>query len=160
MQQVVMSVLCTLVFSSASAFSQLAIANPTITRFYDGDTVKIDDGQRQYKLRITDIDAPERNQRYGKQARRTLMQLCKDAEITLTLTGIDKYQRDLGYLSCNTIPVSEYMVEQGYAWFNTRYSNNWALQVLENEARNAKRGLWKQKKPMPPWVWRQKHAHN
>jgi micrococcal nuclease len=153
-----MSALRTLLLFSVPAFSLPAIAGPTITHFYDGDTVKIDDGQRQYKLRITDIDAPERNQRYGKQARRTLMKLCKDAEIEVAFTGIDKYQRDLGYLTCNTIPVSQYMIEQGYAWFNVRYSSNWSLQVIENEARAARRGLWKQKKPMPPWEWRQKHA--
>jgi micrococcal nuclease len=141
-------------------FSVSVLANITITHFYDGDTVKIDDGLRQYKLRISDIDAPERNQRYGKQARRALMKLCKDAEIEVNLAGIDKYHRDLGYLTCNATPVSQFMIEQGYAWFNIRYSNQWALQHSENEARQAKRGLWKQKKPMPPWVWRQKHAHN
>lgn len=137
-----------------------ALAEPTITHFYDGDTVKIDDGLRQYKLRISDIDAPERNQRYGKQARRALMKLCKQAEIQVTLTGQDKYQRALGYLTCNEISASEYLVDQGLAWFNVRYSNNLALQVAENSARQTKRGLWKQKKPMPPWVWRQKHARN
>lgn len=141
-----------------SSFS--AAAAPIITHFYDGDTVKIDDGQRQYKLRITDIDAPERNQRYGKQARRALMKLCKQADIHVTFTGIDKYQRELGYLTCNNTSVSESLIEHGYAWFNVRYSNNWALQAAENEARQAKRGLWKQKNPMPPWEWRQKHAHN
>ena len=143
-----------------SLSSVSVMAEPTITHFYDGDTVKIDDGQRQYKLRITDIDAPERNQRYGKQARRALMKLCKQANIQVTLTGIDKYQRELGYLTCNNTAVSEYLIEQGFAWFNVRYSNNVALQAAENNARQAKRGLWKQKKPMPPWVWRQKHAHN
>jgi micrococcal nuclease len=140
--------------------SNSAAAAPIITHFYDGDTVKIDDGQRQYKLRITDIDAPERNQRYGKQARRTLMKLCKQADVKVTFTGIDKYQRELGYLTCNNTSASEYLIEQGFAWFNVRYSGNWTLQAAENEARQAKRGLWKQKKPMPPWEWRQKHAHN
>lgn len=140
--------------------SHTALANPIITHFYDGDTVKIDDGQRQYKLRITDIDAPERNQRYGKQARRALMKLCKQADLNITFTGFDKYQRELGKLTCNNTEVSESLIEQGYAWFNVRYSGNWALQAAENEARQAKRGLWKQKNPIPPWEWRQKHAHN
>lgn len=155
MRYPLLSLLWCLNLSSVSA-----AAAPIITHFYDGDTVKIDDGQRQYKLRITDIDAPERNQRYGKQARRALMKLCKQADIQVTFTGIDKYQRELGYLSCNNTSVSESLIEQGYAWFNVRYSSNWALQAVENEARQAKRGLWKQKNPMPPWEWRQKHAHN
>lgn len=137
-----------------------AWAAPIIKYVYDGDTVKIQDGERLYKLRITDIDAPERNQKYGKQARRALTRLCKHAEITVQLTGIDKYQRDLGHLSCNDIPVSEFMVSEGHAWFNARYSNNLYLKTAEEEARNAQRGLWKQNNPTPPWTWRQKHTHN
>jgi endonuclease YncB( thermonuclease family) len=143
-----------------SVHSLPVLAQISVSYVYDGDTVKINDGLREYKLRIADIDAPEKNQRYGKQARRALIKLCKDAEIEVTFTGVDKYQRDLGYLICDTFPVSQWMVEHGYAWFNVRYSSNWTLQTMENEARQSKRGLWKQKKPMPPWIWRQKHAHN
>ena len=47
-----------------------------ITYFYDGDTVKVKDAGREYKLRLTDIDAPERNQAYGLKSRRALMQFC------------------------------------------------------------------------------------
>jgi len=142
------------------SFSVAAWATPVIKQVYDGDTVKIQDGDRLYKLRITDIDAPERNQKYGKQARRALIKLCKHADISVRLIGIDKYQRDLGYLSCNNIPVSEFMITEGHAWFNARYSSNLYLQTTEEDARHARRGLWKQKRPIPPWVWRQKHTRN
>lgn len=137
-----------------------AYATPVIQYVYDGDTVKIQDNDRQYKLRITDIDAPERNQRYGKRARRALMQLCNHADISVQRTGIDKYQRDLGYLTCNNTSVSEFMITQGHAWFNARYSNNLYLKAVEEDARHAQRGLWKQHNPTPPWTWRQKHPHN
>lgn len=142
------------------SLSASAWATPAIKYVYDGDTVKIQDGDSSYKLRITDIDAPERNQQYGKKAKRALVKLCKKADISVQPTGIDKYQRTLGYLSCNGISVSEFMVAEGYAWFNTRYSNNLYLQNVEADARSAQRGLWKQKRPMPPWIWRQKHPHN
>jgi endonuclease YncB( thermonuclease family) len=137
----------------------LVWADISITHFYDGDTVKIRDEHRQYALRISDIDAPERNQKYGKQARRALMKLCKQADIEVSLKGVDKYQRDLGDLYCNGVSASGYMIEHGYAWYNVRYAHNGHLQNLENSARAEKRGLWKQKRPMPPWIWRQKHTH-
>jgi micrococcal nuclease len=41
-------------------------STPSIIYFYDGDTVKINDGDLSYKLRISDIDAPELQQVYGK----------------------------------------------------------------------------------------------
>jgi len=67
-----------------------AHATSRISRFYDGDTVKIEDGHKHYKLRITHIDAPERNQAYGKKSRHALMQLCKNANIKVIITGTDK----------------------------------------------------------------------
>ena len=139
--------------------AQAAEAYPKIVRYYDGDTVKIDGGMRQYKLRINDIDAPERNQAYGKQARRALINFCKHAQIQVQLSGTDKYQRDLGQLHCNQQSVSTYMVANGYAWFNQRYSLDGSLLLAEQHARQQKLGLWQSSAPLPPWRWRQKHAH-
>lgn len=127
-----------------------------ITQFYDGDTVLIKDAFREYKLRLTDIDAPERNQIYGKTARRALMNLCQHADIQVIVTGTDKYQRSLGRLNCNGQDASIYMLKNGHAWFNRRYSMDYTLDLLEQESRANQQGLWKRKNPTPPWIWRQK----
>ena len=130
-----------------------------ITYFYDGDTVKINDVGYEYKLRITDIDAPERTQDYGLKSRRALMQFCKNASVQVQLLGVDKYQRKLGKLACNNQDVSFYMVENGYAWFYHQYSSDSALELAQMEARDNRRGLWKAKQQTPPWVWRKNHPH-
>ena len=138
----------------------LACSPPTfaleITYFYDGDTVKINDAGREYKLRVTDIDAPERTQTYGLKSRRALMQFCKTTSVQVQLLGTDKYQRKLGKLECNNQDVSFYMIENGNAWFYQQYSTDSALELAELEARNKKRGLWKSQHPTPPWIWRNK----
>jgi micrococcal nuclease len=130
-----------------------------ITYFYDGDTVKIKDSSYEYKLRLTDIDAPERTQVYGLKSRRALMQFCKNAEVKVYISGIDKYHRSLGKLHCNSLDASEFMVKNGHAWFNRRYSMDYMLALLEDEARKNKRGLWEAKQQTPPWVWRKNHVH-
>lgn len=131
-----------------------AHAAPVITYYYDGDTVKIVDNLTEYKLRITDIDAPERNQTYGKKSRRALRQLCDNTNIQVIIKGVDKYQRHLGELICNQQDVSAYMLNNGHAWFNKRYSNKAELAQAEKHARIKKLGLWQDEKPMAPWVWR------
>ena len=47
------------------------------------------------------------------------------------------------------------MVGQGMAWWYRRYApNDLELAGLETEAKAAKRGLWGQPNPVPPWDWR------
>ena len=135
-----------------------------ITYFYDGDTVKIKDQSNnnidyEYKLRITDIDAPERNQTYGKISRRALMDFCAETNIYVAISGTDKYGRKLGKLLCNQQDVSIHMVKNGHAWFNNHYSMDYSLALLQDEARKNKLGLWQVQQPTPPWVWRKNHPH-
>jgi micrococcal nuclease len=130
-----------------------------ITYFYDGDTVKIKDAGYEYRLRITNIDAPERNQAYGKKSRRALMDFCADATIYVAISGYDKYGRKLGKLLCNQQDASIHMVKYGHAWVNKRYSKDYSLAVLQDKARKSKLGLWQSQQPTAPWVWRKNHLH-
>jgi micrococcal nuclease len=130
-----------------------------IAYFYDGDTVKINDAGYEYKLRITDIDAPERNQTYGKKSRRALMDFCAETDIYVAISGTDKYGRKLGKLLCNQQDVSKHMVKNGHAWFNKRYSMDYSLALLQDEARKNKIGLWQSQQPIQPWVWRKNQLH-
>ena len=138
-------------------FSFKAYAEVKISYFYDGDTVKIIEGKSEYKLRITHIDAPERNQAYGLKSRRALMQLCEHADIEVDITGSDKYHRKLGSLYCNQQNVASYMLENGHAWFNERYSTDLFLALKARKARDRQLGLWQSKKPIAPWTWRQRN---
>lgn len=106
-----------------------AHATASIDYVYDGDTVKIIDGKAQYKLRITNIDAPERNQNYGKKSRRALIQLCQGAVVKVSITGTDRYQRKLGSLTCGQENVASFMLQHGHAWFNDRYTSDLVLAI-------------------------------
>lgn len=132
-----------------------------LLRVYDGDTVKIQGPYGKFKLRLTGIDAPERNQAYGKKARRAVHKLCKKnaAKIHVQLFGLDKYKRHLGRLYCNGIDISLLLTKQGLAWHNRRYSNDINLFVAQIQAQKNRKGLWQQNNPTPPWVWRKKYQH-
>ena len=55
----------------------------------DGDTIAIG----KQKIRLAGIDAPELNKPFGKKAMWTLVELCKDQNITAKLTGETSYDR-------------------------------------------------------------------
>ena len=140
---------------SLSIFSQ-AQDTYTVSRVYDGDTVELQSPAGRFKLRLTDIDAPERNQEYGQKSRRALSKLCtgNNIKINIELAGKDKYDRNLGRLKCDSTDASLYMAQHGYAWHNAKYSNDPAIKSAANQAREKRIGLWSSKNPMPPWVWR------
>jgi endonuclease YncB( thermonuclease family) len=47
------------------------------------------------------------------------------------------------------------LVYAGFAWWYRKYApNDRTLKALETGARAAKRGLWGDKNPIPPWEWR------
>jgi endonuclease YncB( thermonuclease family) len=149
---------CLLLLSSTSSQAEDTF---TVSRVYDGDTVELKNANGKLKLRLTDIDAPERNQEYGQKARRALIQLCKGSDISINveLAGKDKYNRHLGKLQCNLTDASVYMAAQGYAWYNEKYSDNLAVKNAAARARRDGIGLWSADKPLPPWVWRRLYGN-
>uniref|UniRef100_UPI0018EBCD01 thermonuclease family protein n=1 Tax=Pedobacter sp. ASV28 TaxID=2795123 RepID=UPI0018EBCD01 len=54
--------------------------------------------------------------------------------------------------------VNQEMVKQGMAWHFKRYSTNETYARLELIARKNKVGLWQDKNPIAPWLWR-KHRY-
>lgn len=141
------------------AFALAAAASAaTLEKVLDGDTAVIREGSHRYHLRLLDIDAPELHQAYGRQAQRSLRALCQEARIVVETIGTDRYGRTLGNLHCDGHNSSTYQITQGMAWFNSKFSQNSALEDLQRQAQQRRIGLWQQEKPVQPWVWRKLHG--
>jgi endonuclease YncB( thermonuclease family) len=52
--------------------------------------------------------------------------------------------------------VNAEQVRAGYAWVFRRYGEDALLLALEAEAKAARRGLWRDAQPVPPWQWRER----
>jgi micrococcal nuclease len=49
------------------------------------------------------------------------------------------------------------LVKDGWCWWYRKYApENGELERLETEAREAKKGLWADPQPVPPWEWRKR----
>ena len=120
----------------------------------DGDTITVLVGREQVKVRLIEIDAPERAQAFGNRAKQALAAMVFGKDVEVEERGKDRYKRTLGRVVVNGLDANAEMVRQGYAWVYRKYSKNPGLLRLETEAREAKRGLWMDAEPMPPWEWR------
>jgi endonuclease YncB( thermonuclease family) len=129
----------------------------------DGDTVlfKPDhyhpSSRAFLKVRLAGIDAPEAAQPHGDAATRALKEMALKQRATLEIVATDHYGRTLGQLSVGTLAVNAELVRRGHAWSGSRAAGD-ALSALQNEAKHARRGLWRDAAPVPPWAWRRAQA--
>ncbi|WP_255569553.1 thermonuclease family protein [Neoroseomonas alba] len=124
----------------------------------DGDTVTVlTEQRRQVRVRLAEIDAPERRQPFGDRARQMLSGLAFERRVRVVVTGTDRNGRAIGRMFVGTVDANAEMVRRGGAWVFRRYSNDPALLRLEAKAREARRGLWALPpgQRVPPWEWRE-----
>jgi endonuclease YncB( thermonuclease family) len=74
--------------------------------------------------------------------------------VNLLVTGKDRYKRTLAVVMVDSLNANREMVLRGFAWRYEKYSKDAALLAAQNEARGARRGLWIDPAPVPPWEWR------
>ncbi len=123
----------------------------------DGDTLTVQGPTETLRIRLNGIDAPEGNQAFAAKAKSLLNVLSKDKVVHVKTVGKDQYGRWLADVVLPpTRSLNQEMVRQGLAWHFKRYSQDKVLAQLETEAREAKKGLWSDSDPIPPWEWREK----
>lgn len=136
------------------ALAPVRTAEVEITSVADGDTVSTYLDGQPVRLRLAAIDAPERGQPWGRRATQSLRELVWKKRVQIEWREVDRYGRPIVTIRVDGRDVSAEQVRRGMAWVFRRYSNDPMLLALEQEARAAKRGLWADPKPVPPWEWR------
>jgi endonuclease YncB( thermonuclease family) len=122
---------------------------------HDGDSMTVlIDGNRQVKVRLDSIDAPELGQAFSRRSREALAAIVMDKECRVESLGPDKYQRTLGRVMVDGQDVNGWLVESGWAWHYDRFDDRKSMADKQAAAREAGRGLWADARPIPPWDWR------
>lgn len=142
----------------AVSSAALADFSGTVVRVVDGDTLDVLVANRPIRVRLAQIDAPERSQAYGTRARQALSAMAYRRVVTVADAGADQYGRELGTIFVSGQNVNAAMVGQGMAWAYRRYLADRSLIRLEQQARAAHRGLWNDPAPVPPWLFRRSTA--
>jgi len=121
----------------------------------DGDTVDVMHEGKAVRVRLAGIDCPEKRQPFGKRAKQRASELVFADEVVVDVETEDRYGRAVGTV---TLPegatLNEILVREGLAWWYRQYSKDERLGALEAEAKAARRGLWAEPSPTPPWEWR------
>jgi endonuclease YncB( thermonuclease family) len=124
----------------------------------DGDTVTVlDEQNQQHRVRLAEIDAPERGQPWGNRSRQALSALVFGKTVSVQQSDTDRYGRVVARLFADGRDVNRTMVEQGHAWAYQEYLTDETLVTTETRARSSRVGLWSMsdQQTVAPWDWRQ-----
>lgn len=156
-----------LLFAVAVLWSALVVAETLTGRVVgiaDGDTVTVlDASNRQHRIRLAGIDAPEKRQPYGMRAKENLSRLVFDKPVTVTWHKLDRYGRIVGKVEAGRVDAGLEQLRAGLAWHYKKYANDQpdderlTYASAEEEAKASLKGLWADMEPVPPWDWRRKH---
>lgn len=120
----------------------------------DGDTLTVLVERAQVRVRLVEIDAPEKSQAFGNRSKQSLSDMCFGRDAQIEEKGRDRYGRTLGRVFCNGIDANAEQIRQGMAWVYDNYVTDHSLYRLQHKSKAAKRGLWADPSPVPPWEWR------
>jgi endonuclease YncB( thermonuclease family) len=117
-------------------------------------------GGQKIKIRLANIDAPEKAQSFGKQSRDSLLQMVGGKTVQIDSRAVDQYGRIVGLISVDGLNVNEEQVKRGAAWEYSHYHSDKTYVEFQRAARQEQRGLWAQANPQAPWQWRKSHPLN
>jgi endonuclease YncB( thermonuclease family) len=143
----------------------LAVGHPAyadfsgrVVRVSDGDTLDVLVNRQAVRVRLAQIDAPEKKQAFGGRARQMLISLTYRQNVIVIEAGHDRYGRTLGTVYIDSVNVNHELVRRGMAWADRYHFGDPALLRAEAEARRQKLGLWANLSPEPPWNFRKRNA--
>jgi endonuclease YncB( thermonuclease family) len=135
--------------------------NGRVVGISDGDTVTVlDASNTQFKIRLMGIDAPEKNQPFGQKSKAALSDLIFNQQVSVDFKKQDRYGRTIGKITINGVDANLELIKKGMAWHYKKYQKEQTVEDAflyanaEIQAQYQKRGLWRDKEPIPPWVWR------
>ena len=149
----IVSALLMLLLCQASFAAELI--HGRIVGVADGDTVTLlDRTNATTKVRLHQIDAPEKRQDFGQRSKQSLADLVFGKAVDVEVFTVDKYGRSVGRILVGGQDANLEQVRRGMAWVYRKYADDPAYFEAEQAAKVAGSGLWSQSNPTEPWVFR------
>lgn len=136
----------------------LAFANwqGVVEQVVTGDTYRVNYQGGLYDVRLYGVAAPKGNQSYGLSARLAASKVILGRSVDIERIYADGNTDVAIVYIHDQYSVQSYLTGSGLAWVNGRQCtldvcSKW--QTMQDQSRDAQRGLWSEANPVPPWNW-------
>jgi micrococcal nuclease len=139
---------------AASVASGQPVLEGSVVGITDGDTLTLLVDRTQHKIRLAQIDTPERAQPWGTRARQALSEQVFRKDVAVRVSDTDRYGRLIGEIWLGDRDINRKLIREDYAWAYRDYLTDRTLLDDETHAKDQGIGLWSDPDPVPPWRWR------
>lgn len=149
---------CVLTVAFSAAMAADAPFSARVVAVHDGDTLTVlTADQRQQKIRLAEVDAPECGQPYSRNSKRALSDLAFGQTVRVIPQSLS-YGRIVGWVLVGNPErdVSATLVQQAAVWVYPEYLKRRELVSIEDGMKARRVGIWSLQadQRMPPWEWR------
>jgi micrococcal nuclease len=156
-----------IVFFAVLVIGAVALIGATFTgwgyKALDGDSVTVAiSTEKIISIELDGIDCPELEQDFGKEAQDFTKNFIYKKKVKVEIKGYEAEDRVIGRIILEDKDLSLALIEAGLAWYDKKKSPDKSLAKAQKSAKKAKKGLWSDPNPTPPWIFRatQKKSEN
>jgi endonuclease YncB( thermonuclease family) len=124
-----------------------------------GDSIKVYVNKKILNIRLAYIDCPELQQPFGPEALKFTSDLILKKKVQVQIESYSETGQLIGRVQINGEDISMTLVQAGLAWYFKEHGKERYLLKAQRKAKRNNVGLWTQKKPVPPWIFRQEKAN-
>lgn len=146
--------------------SNADVLNGTVVGISDGDTITVlDKTRKEHIVRLMGIDAPEKSQAFGSDAKQTLSNYIYKKVVTVEYKKYDKYKRIVGKVTLDGHDICLQMIHDGMAWHYIEFEREQSktdrefYREAEDSAKEIKVGLWQDNTSIKPSKFRSLQKH-
>lgn len=148
-----------ILFAVFTFFASAALASEfsgQVVGVIDGDSLRVMHNGRAEQIRLNGVDCPEKGQAFGQRAKTITSDFAFGQTVSVHPIEKDKYGRTVAIVVLpNGKTLNHELIKGGWCWWFRKYApTNTELEGLEQAARQAKKGLWSDPRPVPPWEYR------
>ena len=125
----------------------------------DGNTVQISLGNDDVRtVLLAGIDSPELGQPLAEESRKLLESMIFRKDVTVQITGRNGFGEYIAIVKVSgKIDPRLELLKKGLAWITEKYPDK-TLEPYSMAAQQGKKGLWREKNPVPPWTYRRQQT--
>ncbi len=137
----------------SSRFKSISEFTGKVVAISDADIIKVMFAGEPLKVRLAEIDCPERTQVYNKDAKEFTTDMVFGKMVSVRVMEVDRFGVTVGEVILGDgRSLNRELVGAGLAWWDAENSKDQSLEILELNARRKKIGLWADANPVPPWT--------